>query len=103
MLSLIVEDSRDKIHYHKPSCASVSAGTTNSAGSLRRRSAERPCTLLQGIPNPLASSRGTLTDAAGVWAGGGVTTANLLVRAGWRYRRPDEIRRYWQACQTTLQ
>ena len=60
-------------------CLCALPGTIEMAGSLRRRSAERPCTLLQGIPNPLASSHDTLTDASGVWAGGGVTTANLLV------------------------
>ena len=49
------------------------------AGGLRRHSGERPCTLLQGIANPLPSSRDTLEKAGGVWAGGGVTTANVLV------------------------
>ena len=48
-------------------------------GGLRRHSGERPCTLLQGIANPLPSSRDTLEKAGGVWAGGGVTTANVLV------------------------
>ena len=46
---------------------------------LRTHSGDRPCTLLQGIPNPLPSSWETLQRVSGVWAGGGVTTANVLV------------------------
>ena len=49
------------------------------SGGLRRHSGERPCTLLQGIARPLPSSRDTLEKAGGVWAGGGVTTATVLV------------------------